>query len=302
MKVVAIVGPTATGKTDLAIFLCQKFNGESISVDSRQAYREMEIGTGKKTISDPSKENDVQTHLHDLVPPSERLNAHDYSRLVWKKMEEIWSTNKIPFLVGGTGFYMDVILGRRFLSGVGADPFLRQELESLSTTSLAKRLGRLSTAKLQIIDTRNRYRLVRAIEILEKTKVTKEDLPAQFKKITLALIFGLTASNAFLYGRSDERIDEMFKRGLEAEVLSLSEKYGWEAPGLKTLGYREFKPYFEGRVSLHEAKQRLKFNTHAYIRRQKTYFKKYFADAFWVDVGKEGFEELVANKVESFLR
>src|SRR3990167_11185641 len=115
-KLIVVVGPTATGKTSLAISLCKKFKGEIISVDSRQAYREMEIGTGKATIDNGQvtiDKGDTPIHLYDVVGPDERLNAFEFSNLAWEKVEEIWSGNKVPFLVGGTGFYLDVILGRR---------------------------------------------------------------------------------------------------------------------------------------------------------------------------------------------
>lgn len=306
-KIVAILGPTAAGKTDLAIFLCKKFNGEIISVDSRQAYRQLNIGTGK-SFGDGT----VPIHLYDVAKPSQGLNAHDFAQLAWEKLEEVNSRGCVSFLVGGTGFYFDVVLGQRQLAGVGVDQKLREELEKISTEELVKKLGNLDNNKLKAIDTNNRYRLIRAVEIALAThpgrhsgRVQNPILESSHNFATPqndVLILGLTAENSYLFKRADERTDEMVRKGLLDEVRAVVKEYGWDAPGLKTLGYREFKPYFEGRVSLDEAKQRLKFNTHAYIRRQKTYFKKYFADAFWVDVGKEGFEELLVNKVESFLR
>ena len=297
-NVIAILGPTATGKTDLAIALCKKFNGEIISVDSRQAYKGMDIGTGK-SFGDGS----IPIHLYSLVAPNERLNAHMFAQRAMEKLEAIHSKNKVAFLVGGTGFYLDVILGRRVLSGIGADLKLRDTLESLSEEQLIGRLNSLDPQKLATIDTHNRYRLVRAIEIASAPKVVLQGHPLKNSRGGLmdVLIIGLMAENNHLYERSDKRINSMMKAGLLEEVGELVKEYGFEASGLKTLGYREFKPYFEGQLSLEEAVQKLKFNTHAYIRRQKTYFKKYFSDASWVDVGKPGFEEVTLNKVESFL-
>ena len=316
-KVVSILGPTATGKTDLAISLCKKFNGEIISVDSRQAYKEMNIGTGK-SFSDGS----VPIHLYDVVHPGEQLNAQTFAEGAWKKIEEIISKNKVPFLVGGSAFYFDVILGRRILSGVGADTKLREELENLSTEELIKRLGTLSPQKLETIDIHNRYRLVRAIEVstgekdpsgpyvpppaapdAQHLRAGQDDGKGEERRVLRnTLILGLTAENLYLYKRADERVDDMVKRGLIEEVISLYKRYSWDAPGLKTLGYREFKPYFEGIASLEDAVQKLKFGTHAYIRRQKTYFKKYFSDALWLDVSKPGFDEVIASRVESLLK
>ncbi|OGP08198.1 MAG: tRNA (adenosine(37)-N6)-dimethylallyltransferase MiaA [Deltaproteobacteria bacterium GWA2_45_12] len=302
-KFVVILGPTATGKTSLAISLCKKFKGEIISVDSRQAYREMEIGTGKATIDNGQvtiDKGDTPIHLYDVVGPDERLNAFEFSNLAWEKVEEIWSGNKVPFLVGGTGFYLDVILGRRKLSNISADPALRFELEGLSTLELIEKLKKLSPPRLEAIDQYNRYRLMRAIEVEEGIKSqelrVKGEMPRDFK----CLIIGLTAENDRLYEIADGRVDRMMEVGLLDEVKRLSEKYGWEVPGLKTLGYREFLPYFEGKVLLSGAVQKLKYNTHAYIRRQKTYFRKN-TDIKWFDITDCEFDKVVSDAVESFL-
>ena len=123
-------------------------------------------------------------------------------------------------------------------------------------------------------------------------------MPTNFR----SLLIGLTAENSYLYKAADERVDRMREAGLLNEAESLSEKYGWAAPGLKALGYREFRPYFEDGVSLSEVTERIKFHTHSYVRRQKTYFKKYFALASWFDISQPGFEKDVAKEVKSFLR
>lgn len=306
-KFVVILGPTATGKTSLAVSLCKKYNGEIISVDSRQAYRGMEIGTGRKVQSAKCEAQNfsIPIHLYDVINPDEQLNAYDYSISAWKKIEEIWSGNKVPFLVGGTGFYLDVILGRRTLAGVGSDPKLRNELENLSKDQLIERLDNLDPQKLETIDTNNKYRLTRAVEIASTPKVIPQGHPLRNSRGGLEerenyLIIGLMAENPYLYKRADERVAWMMEIGLLDEVKRLSEKYGWAAPGLKTLGYREFIPYFEGKALLPEVVQRLKYNTHAYIRRQKTYFKKN-TDIKWFDITDSRFDKMVVDAVKSFL-
>ena len=301
-KVIVVVGPTATGKTDLAVSICKKFNGEIISVDSRQAYREMNIGTGK-SLGDGS----IPIHLYDLVNPTERLNAYDYATYAWEKIEDFWSRGKLPFLVGGTGFYMDVILGHRILSGVGVDPKLRVGLEALSKEELAKRLSALDPQKLKTIDIHNKYRLVRAIEVLMQTKNSKTRDKSESPKVKIggdweSLTIGLTSESSYLYNRADQRVNSMVEAGLVNEVKGLVKKYGWEVPGLNALGYRELKPYLESSIQLSEAVKKLKYDTHAYIRRQKTYFKKYFSSAYWFDISKPRFEEEVKSKVNLFLR
>lgn len=317
-KLIVILGPTATGKTSLALSLCKKFNGEIVSVDSRQAYREMEIGTGKAVIDNGQVTIDkrgVPIHLYDLVEPDRQLNAYDYSINAWKKIEEIWSGNKIPFLVGGTGFYLDVILGRRELSNVSVDPILRSQLENLSIPELIERLKKHSTLSRGKIDQRNPYRLMRAIEVAEaqnsslKFSVRGESASGGQNQVSTSksqsdletLLIGLTADNSYLYKIADGRVDQMVEVGLLKEVKQLSERYGWEVPGLKTLGYREFIPYFEGKIVLSDAIQKLKYNTHAYIRRQKTYFKKN-TDIRWFDITSCEFDKEAVDAVESFLR
>lgn len=312
-KLIAIFGPTAVGKTELAVKLCQKFNGEIVSVDSRQAYREMEVGTGKVTTDNSQltapgggqaiDRRKIPIHLYNLAEPGEQINAYDYSLKAWEKIEEIWSRRKIPFLVGGTGFYLDVILGRRKLAGVSVERQLRLELEKMSLEKLRERLQRLDPQKLQKIDVDNKYRLIRAVEIAAASGEIFQGHPLNLSRGDLMekLIIGLTAENSYLYRKADERVELMVKAGLLEEVQRLAKKYGWESPGLKTLGYKEFEPYFRGSLQLNEAVQKIKFNTHAFIRRQKTYFRKYFADGLWFDIQEGGFERRVADKVESFL-
>ena len=320
-KLIVVVGPTATGKTSLAVSLCQKFNGEIISVDSRQAYREMEIGTGKAMQNSKIKmqNEEVPIHLYDLVKPDEQPNAFEYSQRAREKVRDICSRGKIPFLVGGTGFYLDVVLGRVGLAEVGSNEELRRELSLLTDSQLLERLGRLDPGRLEKIDRKNRYRVLRALEIawqnqrsMDSTMLTidperksngskiKDQSQSLKVKSFQVLWLGLTAANEVLYKVADARIDRMMKEGLEEEVRSLVEKYGWEAPGLKTLGYREFRPYFEQGSGLEVVIQKIKFNTHAYIRRQKTYFKRNH-QIIWLNIGKAGFGKEASDRVRLFL-
>lgn len=298
----------------MAITLCRKFDGEIISVDSRQVYKGMNVGTGKflgvpssvpissSTLRSGKEREGVVTHLFDVISPDDQLNAFEFANLAWEKIEQIWSGDKVPFLVGGTGFYLDVILGKQELANVGADLILRQRLEKLTAAELVGRLKRISPERRLRIDVHNRYRLVRAIEVAEAGIKNQESRVKNKRPRGLRyLVIGLTAPNGYLYQIADERVDSMMKVGLLTEVKDLAEKYGWAAPGLKTVGYREFGPYFSGEVNLAEVVQRLKFNTHAYIRRQKTYFKKSGVTE-WFDVTLPGFEERVENEVKSFLR
>lgn len=330
-KIVVIVGPTATGKTSLAIKLCKIFNGEIISVDSRQAYTEMEIGTGKNIGykiggSRLESNEEVPIYLYDVAEPNKQLSAFEFSNIAWQKIKEIWSKGKVPFLVGGSGFYMDVTLGLVKLASVPSDPALRNELSALTSEQLLERLKELNPERAAKIDSKNPYRLLRAVEVEETSRLNNgSNHPKRTEESTIEesetvlrlpvdqnnnlvnvlpfkyLLIGLTAENFQLYKLADARVDDMVKLGLLSEVKQLSEKYGWQAPGLKTLGYREFMPYFTGNTSLNDAIQRLKFNTHSYIRRQKTYFKRN-KNIKWFDITFPGFDKQVIKVVKLFLQ
>lgn len=296
-KLIALVGPTAAGKTSLAYILCRRFRGEIISVDSRQQYRRMDLGTGKDLWSRPP---DVAIHLYDFLAPDQLANIFDFAQVARRKLKELWADDKLPLLVGGTGFYLDIILRRRHLANVPPDLRRRDELSRLSLAKLFDQLQRIDPVRASTIDRRNPHRLIRAVEVAEGRQggLTQDGLESE--NLPQTLILGLTAKNELLFDRADRRIEQMVEQGLVEEVRHLVQDYGWLAPGLKTLGYSEFRPFLAGRVTLAEAVERLKFNTHAYIRRQKTYFKKNPA-VVWFDISQTAFEKQLLLAVESFL-
>jgi len=317
-KIVVICGPTATGKTSLGLRLCQKLGGEIVSIDSRQVYKELEIGTGKKPLREFKIQNSkftikrkdglwiingVKTHLYDLISPDEELNAVQYARLAADRIEKIWSHGKQPFLVGGAGLYLEILLGMVEVAKVPKNPKLRKKLRRLSQDELVAKLEEIDPARVETIDKNSPHRVMRAIEIAlgtesgtrnsEFVEVLPEDIDP--------LWIGLNAPRKYLYDKIDQRVDHMVEAGLLKEVENLVKKYGWDAPALDSIGYAEFKKYFQGEKSLEEQIQRVKYNTHAYARRQLTWFRR--NDAInWLDITDEDFEQEAEKMVESYLR
>lgn len=307
---IVICGPTATGKTSLALKLCHKFNGEIISADSRQIYKELDIGSGRgssqreevEIIHGDWVEQGIPIYLYNILEPGDRITVAKYSDLAWVKIKAIWGRNKIPFLVGGTGFYISAVIGDIEIEKVLPNPKLRAELENLSKEELFSKLKSLDPQRAKDIDKNNPRRLIRAIEILafkaEKDIQTSKN-HAALEKLK-PLMVGLIAPREVLYKRIDERTDGMLKEGLLDEVEGLVQKYGWDTPAMAAIGYRQFKDYFDGREVLEEAIKKKKFSEHAYLRRQITWFKRN-TRIKWFEVTKEGFDVEVETLIESYL-
>lgn len=286
-RIVIICGPTGTGKTDLALELCEKFNGAIISADSRQVYQGMDIGTGK--IVDSSKYqvvrkkgvwivDDVKVYGYDTVRPDEEFSVSLFENKVFSSyLPRILEKGKMPFLVGGTGFYVKAIIEGIETINVPPDSRLRVRLEKLKrergVKALWRELNKLDPAKAKAIDRQNPRRIIRAIEI---TRALQKGFKFAKKQRDFEPLFiGINWERKKLYERIDERVDHMIEAGLTKEISGLLGKgYTWGLPALNTIGYIEFKPYFAGKATLTSCVERLKFNTHAYARRQLTWFRK----------------------------
>lgn len=294
-NLICIVGPTGAGKTSLGISLSRRFNGEIVSADSRQVYRFMDLGTGKATASEQKA---VRHHLIDIVNPDETFSVYDFVVRAVPAIETIWSRGNQPFVVGGTGLYVKALLSKMEGIMVPQDPELRKQLATLSVRELGEELERLDPKKYVLIDRNNPRRLIRAIEIARSTEV--RDVPHLLYDKVLSI--GLTAPNEVLYERSDRRIEEIVYKGLLDEVkMLLSKGYDWSLPSMSSVWYLPFRDYLEQRVTLEYAVQKVKFETHAYIRRQNTWFRKQKGIA-WFDVSQRDYEKEVLVKVEDFLR
>ena len=259
MSLLIITGPTASGKTNLAVSLAKKFDGELISADSRQVYRGMNIGTGKdlqsynaynvSRIAYRGKEvalpiysiSDVPIWLYDVVAPNEEFSVSHYRALATHAIQEIQKKNKLPIVVGGTGLYIQSIIGDMETIDIGRDESLRKTVESYDLLSLQQMLQTEDAVvweKLNESDRKNPRRLVRKIEITRWQKSHEVPDPKKDSSVN-AYTVGLTASLPYLYTRIDERVESRMKAGMKAEIITLLEKgYGWDLEAFNTLGYK----------------------------------------------------------------
>jgi tRNA dimethylallyltransferase len=276
IPLLALVGPTAVGKTSLAIALAQRLGGEIVSADSRQVYRFMDIGTAKPTSAERAA---VPHHLIDVVDPDADFSLGLYQELAAATIAGIAARGRLPLLVGGTGQYLAAVLQGWDVPRVAPQPELRAALEREArmhgAAALHARLTRVDPAAAAAIQPGNVRRVIRALEVYEVTgrpiseQQTRRVPPYRARTLWLAL------PAPALYVRIDTRVDAMIAGGLESEVRGLLARgYGWELPAMSGLGYREFRPYIEGASTLEEAVQRLKYDTHAFARRQPNWFRR----------------------------
>lgn len=273
-KVLAIVGPTAVGKTDLSIKLAQKFAGEIISGDSMQVYRGLDIGTAKVTKEEM---DGVKHHLIDIRNIDERFSVADFVQRASKDIQTIIKSGNLPIIVGGTGFYLQALLSGLELGG---DEYennqLRQQLLSDAQNDgyekLHHRLAEVDPDAAVGIPANNVRRVVRALEVYIKTGHRFSDQHNTGNKYD-AFVIGLTTDRELLYQRINQRVDQMIATGLVNEAKALFDQGGQGFQSGKGIGYRELFPYFEHQVSLDEAIDTIKKDSRHYAKRQLTWFR-----------------------------
>jgi tRNA dimethylallyltransferase len=284
---VAIVGPTATGKSSLALELCQNLNGEIISADSRQVYRYMDIGTAKPTEEERAL---VPHHLIDVVNPDGDFSLALYQSKALQTIDDIQRRGKLAFLVGGSGLYVWALLEGWRIPQVPPDPALRQSLEARAKVEggekLYDELKETDPASAERIDPRNVRRVIRALEVsLQGAPFSQLQVKHPFVD---SIIIGLTTDRADLYQRIDARIDNMIKRGLAAEVESLAARgYGFDLPSMSGLGYKQIGMYLQGKTDLPTSIQQIKFDTHSFARHQYNWFRLKDKRINWFEAGKD---------------
>jgi tRNA dimethylallyltransferase len=264
-KIIVILGPTASGKSELAIKLAKKFRGEVISADSRQIYRGMDIGTGKVT---KEKMKNIPHHLLDIASPKRRFTVAQYRKLAIISINKIFKKGKIPIICGGTGFYVQALIDGITMPEVKPDPLLRLNLNKLKTEELFKRLKKLDSRRAKTIDKNNRRRLIRALEIVIKTK---KPVPS-FKKSSIPYPVLMIGTRKKTEDKIVKRVNKIMRQGLEKEVKTLVKKCGW-AQALQTIGYQEWKEYFEGKISRKQVRDLIILHTKQYAKRQLTWWK-----------------------------
>jgi len=268
-KLVVILGPTSSGKSSLAIKLAQKFNGEIVSADSRQVYKGMNIGTGKISKTEQAV---VPHHLLDMASPKKSFNVAEYKPLAQKAIEKIRNKNKLPFLVGGTPFWIYAVIDNLQLPEVAPNPKLRKQLEKKSTKELFTILKKLDPRRAKSIDAQNPRRLIRAIEIIKTTR--KPISPINMQRSSLPLILGIKKEQNKLYKLIDERVRDRFKQGLMKEVKKLLAS-GVSQKRLAEIGltYKIAARGIKNKIPESEIIQRVQIAERKFSKRQMTWFK-----------------------------
>ena len=282
-RLIAITGPTASGKTQLAVHLARRINGEIVGADSRQVYRGMDIGTAKPTATEQAA---AGHHLIDVVEPDEAFSLGRWLELANDALQDIWSRGKQPLLVGGTGQYVWALLEGWRVPRVPPDDGLRAELESKPAFELIEELRRVDPEAGAFVDPRNVRRVVRALEVYRATGRpfsywrTKEPPPFE------SLIIGLKLPREELYRRIDERVEGMFAAGLLDEVRGLLARgFSRELPSMSGIGYREASEHLAGKIDLQTAIERTKTGTHRLARHQNAWFKAGDQRVRWIESG-----------------
>ncbi|MDP3057326.1 MAG: tRNA (adenosine(37)-N6)-dimethylallyltransferase MiaA [bacterium] len=309
---IIILGPTASGKSELALKLAKKFNSEIISADSRQIYKEMNIGTAKMPqdkklirlngrLAKKSKNKKLKYilirktphYLIDIIEPGEKFSVAKYKELAIKIIRDITRRGKIPILTGGTGLYISSIVDNIEIPKVKPNLSLRKKLENKSLVVLLKQLKKLDTAAFINIDKKNKRRIIRALEVAISTGKPFSAQKEKGAPLFDCLQIGLDIPREKLYKKIDDRVEKMFKTGLVNETKSLAKKYSWKLPAMSGIGYREIGMYLKSEITLEKTKELIKFATHNYVRRQMTWFKKDKKIKWVKPDSKNGFSKIV---------
>lgn len=295
-RILVITGPTNVGKTALAIKLAQALNGEIISADSRQIYKEMSIGTAKPTAAE---QRAAHHYLIDVVNPNQPFSLADYQQAAFAAIAEISKKNKLPVLVGGTGLYISAVVNGLNIPKAAPNESLRAKLESLTSQQLINKLKSLDPTSASKIPPNNKRRLIRALEVTIQLGRPFSEVSSSSHRQFDTLTVGLTAPREILYARADRGVEEWLKSGWLEEVKRLKNKYSSTLPSMSSIGYHEIGQYLDGKLTLEEAIARVKFSRHAYIRRQLTWFRR-SSNINWFDTSQKDWEEQVAKLVSSW--
>ncbi|MCL5094171.1 MAG: tRNA (adenosine(37)-N6)-dimethylallyltransferase MiaA [Patescibacteria group bacterium] len=277
-KIIVIAGPTASGKTELAIELAKKIGGEIINADSRSIYIGMDIGTGKPTLEE---RQGVPHHLFDIITPDQQFSVAEYKKLAEKKIKEIQERGKTPILVGGTGLYIDSVVYGYELPEIAPDYTLRKELEERSEEDLYAELAEVDPETAEKIDPKNKRRIIRALEIYYGTGRSKITQEKRKKLLENVLYFAIDIPRETLYQRINERVDKWIKEGFVEEVKKLLEKYPLDSPGMSGIGYKQIGLHLTSQISKEEATSKFKQGDRNLAKRQLTWFKRN-KDIIWV--------------------
>lgn len=304
-KIIAVAGPTASGKTALAIKIAQRFDGEVVSCDSMQIYKFMDIGTAKP---DKSELEAAQHHMIDIVHPSEKCSVADFVEKARACIDDIISRGKLPILAGGTGLYMDSVLENIVFEDFGSDPEFCAEMQKLADTEGVDAVHCLLMEKdpeaAEKIHPNNVRRVIRALEVCHLTGKTSTQVNLESRREPLydALILGIDTDREVLYDRINKRVDKMMENGLLKEVQALKNMgIGRDTTAMQAIGYKEILEFLEGKAALDEAVEKIKMESRRYAKRQMTWFRRN-EKIQWISAEKPDYMTIVLEKCKDFLQ
>ena len=277
-KVIVICGPTASGKTALSIELAKKINGEIVSCDSMQIYKDMNIGTAKPTIEEMQG---IKHYLLDFIEPDKRYSVAEFKKDAEKAIEEILAKEKIPIVVGGTGLYVDSLIYGIEYQDIQLDEEYRKELELIVNEKglgiLYEQAKQIDEQAMKKISSNDKKRIMRVLEIYKATGKNKTEQEMESRKNEVKYdfkVFSLNMDREVLYDRINKRVDIMIEQGLIEEVKNIIQKYSEFPTAMQGLGYKEVVEYLNGKCSKEEMIEKIKMETRRYAKRQLTWFRK----------------------------
>lgn len=300
-KVIVICGPTASGKTALSIELAKKINGEIVSADSMQIYKDMDIGTAKPTSEEMQG---IKHYLLDFVSPNERYSVADFKKEAKKAIKEIINKGKTPIVVGGTGLYVDSLIYEIEYKEIEFDEQYRAKLEKIAEQEglekLYKKAIEIDSLAMEKISPNDKKRIMRVLEIYHATRKNKTEQEKESRKEPEFdyKVFAIDMDRQVLYNRINLRVDIMLENGLIEEVKTLKEKYNKFPTAMQGLGYKEVVEYLENKITYQEMVEKIKQETRRYAKRQLTWFRKN-KQTIWIDANKPMEEKVNQIVLES---
>ena len=299
-KVIVICGPTASGKTALSIELAKKINGEIVSCDSMQIYKEMDIGTAKPTLEEMQG---IKHYMIGIISPNERYSVADYKKDAKMAIREILNKGKVPIVVGGTGLYIDSLIYEIEYQNIEFDKeyreYLEKEVKEKGLEELYNEAKEIDPEAIEKISKNDKKRILRILEIYHATgeNKTEQEKKSRLKEVEYDYkVYALNMDREKLYDRINKRVDKMIEEGLIQEVEKIYKKYNDFPTAMQGLGYKEVVEYLEGKLTKEEMIEKIKQETRRYAKRQLTWFRKN-KQTIWLDVGKN----TIQNNIEIIL-
>ena len=294
---VIIVGPTCSGKTSLSIELAKTLNTSIINADSQQIYKYLQIGTAKPGLNEMQG---INHYLMDFVEPNKNFSVSDFKILATNAINEIKSQNKLPIIVGGTGFYIQSLLYDFSYGNVGANNAIRnkymQFLINNGAIELHKKLQEVDPKTATILHPNDTKRVIRALEIYETTGQPMSKTITKTRTQLSPLIIGLNCDREILYSNINKRVDLMIQKGLENEINTLLKNgITFDEQCMQAIGYKEWKGYFENKLAREETIELIKKNTRNYAKRQLTWFRNSLENVCFYDITKQSNSEIVTD-------